>query len=40
MNERREVAAQRDKELAEISEAEEAARLAAQDDEEEVTQIA
>ena len=40
MNEMREVAAQRDKEMAEISESEEAARLAAQDSEDEVTQIA
>ncbi len=40
MNEMREVAAQRDKEMAEISEAEEAARLAALDSEDEVTQIA
>ena len=40
MNEMREVAAQRDKEMAEISEAGEAARLAAQDSDDEVTQIA
>ena len=40
MNEMREVAAQRDKEMAEISESEEAARLAAQESEDEVTQIA
>ena len=40
MNEMREVAAQRDKEMAEISEAEETARLAAQDSDDEVTQIA
>ncbi len=40
MNEMREVAAQRDKEMAEISEAQEAARLAAQESEDEVTQIA
>ena len=40
MNEMREVAAQRDKNMVEISEAEEAARLAVQDSEDEVTQLA
>ncbi len=40
MNEMREVAAERDKEMAEISEAQEAARLAALDDEDGVTKIA
>ena len=40
MNEMRELAAQRDKEMAKISEAEEDARLEAQDSEDEVTQNA
>jgi DNA-directed RNA polymerase subunit beta' len=40
MNEMREIAADRDKEMTEIAEAEEAARLAAEESDDEVTQIA